>query len=142
MAKRKKIKRKSKKKVVRKSDSQVVHVRLGSPIGLRKSLLRTAIDSAQLMKGYVELKDIRTHRASLMKELSKVMSDLHKSKKKLISLLPKIKEDSVKKKAVKVIVPKVKKIKKKAFVLEEKPLSEIERLQKELEHIEGKLQSL
>ena len=143
----------AKKKVVKKKVSRLskdpVYVQLLSPVYHRKKILRCAIESARLLQSYEDIRALRKEKEDVLKQFLKVVGDAKKRYTHLVTkVLPKVKEDKPKKATpvvkVKKVVSKPKMVSPKpvAPVMKQKPRTEVERLQDELEDIESRLSKL
>lgn len=123
-----------------------VHIRVEHPVTFRKQILTCALETAQLLKGYSEIKEMQEkRRLVLLQKLEKNMDSIAKMERKLENLFPKVKYANEKKEQpkheIKPIViqqPKVQAPKPEIKKIE----TETDKLQKELADIERKLAEL
>ena len=109
----------------------IFYVGVKDPIELRKSLLESSRDIIKSLQKHESFKEIREEKTEQIIKLKNVMSDIEKLNKRLKAELPKIEL-----RAKEEISKKYKKIKPS------KNISEIEKLEKELDFIESKLNEI
>ena len=141
-----------------KKVEETFYIGIGKPKETRRTLLEAVKLTIQLLQRYqhfIKLKDEKTEKVeklkSIMAELqemtAKLKAALPKTKtnnlpqqlKKLLQKKPKEPEEKSKKKKVIVDMPKVEEKHEEVKPEPKVPKSELERLEEELSHIEGKL---
>lgn len=125
------------------------HVRINDSTILRRRILESSKDIIHVLKGYHRVLDIRDEKRELAEKLQGVLSQLDADLIKLEKILPEkslkeveqyLPKQSPKKKTTKKAVKKGKRPKKEK--VEEKPVSELERLEGALSNIENRLSQL
>lgn len=111
----------------------IFHVGIKDPIELRKNLLESSRDIIKSLQKHERFKAIRERKIEQIIKLKNVMSDIEKLNKRLKAELPKI---ELRAKEKEEIPKKYKKIKPSGNI------SEVEKLEKELDFIESKLNEL
>jgi hypothetical protein len=100
-----------------KEEKTAMYFKIDSPLSLRKEILRTAIDTTQLLRDYESFKSIKHTKMERYKEFNKVLKDIELLTKKLRSRdLP--------------VINKVQGDIKKAKLLEQKNVLDQEQAQK------------
>ncbi len=125
------------KKLTQDNEGVVVHVRVESPLIMRKNILNCALDSARLLKTYSEIKDLKRTKDDILIDLTEVNSELRGLMKYLERKLPELPHEGhiEEKQEIKVSPVKIN-IKNKVET------NEIDQLKAELEQIEKKLKNL
>jgi len=120
---------------------QPLHIKIDSPVETRKDLLKTAIETTQLLQFYENFKRIRAEKRKTIRKLRTISREIIKDVKEFREDLPEVKMPKPKKeKTVKVpVTVKPVKIKPKPVKIPKLPVSKI---QQELKDIETKLNSL
>ena len=121
----------------------VVHVQIENPINLRKEILNTAINSAEIIKHYEVLKEVKNRKKQYQKRLVEVLDEIEDLRKKLEDHLPVVKYEEHKTKYPKPMKsspkrepkPRVKPVKKQRD-LHRSPMD------KEIDDMRRKLESL
>ncbi|MAG20246.1 hypothetical protein CL618_02330 [archaeon] len=118
-----------------------LHIKIDSPVETRKDLLKTAIETTQLLQFYENFKKIRAEKRKTIRQLRTISREIIKDVKNFKEDLPPVHIPKPKKeKSIKIpVTVKPVKIKPKPIKVPKKPVSKI---QKELKEIEAKLNSL
>ena len=124
----------------KKKEENSVHVRIETPLALRKEILTTAIDATRLLQKYQEYHSLTIEKNKKFVKLNKVLKSIKSTEKKLNSKeLPKLPEE-------KKPVVMEEKLVEVPIVSHEKPKAEMNpelaRLTQELKDIESKLKHL
>ena len=137
--------------------NEVLYVGLPSPIELRRTILEATKDAVEMLQKYEKFRAVREEKITTVNQLQEQIREVTKLVNKLKSEMPKVdirikmhqeeemieneiiasKEAEKEKKAKKI--SKKKKVVKKEPVKRAKELSELEKLEAELSHIEQKL---
>lgn len=125
---------KKKSKTTKKEES-ITYVKVDQPVHLRKRILETAVESAELLKKWEGYQKTKEEKAAVFKKLVTVMNKIEKETNALKKHLPKSEEIKFKDKAS----VKPKKTKSKAILEREKPSSDIDR---EISDIQAKIKGL
>jgi len=119
-----------------------LHIKLDSPVETRKDLLKTAIETTQLLQFYENFKKIRTEKRKEIRKLRTLSREIIKETKKFQEDLPQVKMPQPKKEKI-VVTEKPEKIKKiKPEPVKKIPKLPVSKIQQELKDIEAKLNSL
>jgi len=139
MVKRKTRKKTPKKKVkVEKEDDEVTYIRLENPLPLRRDILETAIDSAEILQDWENYKNLRVKKIEVYKKLVFVMQKIEKEVSILKKNLPK--KSNVKGLEKEHIVKEKKVIKQEPGETEKKEFNT--ELDREISGIRSKLDNL
>ena len=66
----------------------VVHVRINNPVGMRKEILKTAIDSTKVMYAFNEIIELRINEGKLIKKFDGLQKEIKKAFQNLEKTLP------------------------------------------------------
>ena len=119
-----------------------LHIKLDSPIDTRKELLKTAIETTQLLQFHENFKKIRAEKIKTIKNLRTISKQIINLSNNLQNELPEVKTPRFKEetKTIKHKPTKPRPLKPKPLKkFQKQPISSI---QKELKDIEAKLNSL
>ena len=123
---------------MKKIIEEPIHIMLPNPVGLRKQILETQIDTTKMLRDFLELRTLREHKKKLLNDYNDTFFDIRKLLKKIEKHeLPSIKLDEEKHNVAEKTHEKRIDIPKQRVVD-----PEVERLKRELEDIENKLGSL
>jgi len=126
----------------------VMHVQVEGPIDLRKQVLNTAINSAEILNHYEVLREIKHRKKQYQQKLREVLKELNELKAKLDSDLPEVKDfDHKKTKYIAPMTPLPKPKKEEKQKLEKKAVKKQRSphknpLEREIESMRRKLESL
>lgn len=70
-----------------------VHVQVENPIYVRKQILNTAINAAEILKHYEIIKEIKYRKKQYQERLKEVFNEMQELRSKLEENLPKVKEE-------------------------------------------------
>ncbi|HLC37591.1 MAG TPA: hypothetical protein VJJ53_02320 [Candidatus Nanoarchaeia archaeon] len=70
-----------------------VHVQIEDPIYVRKQILNTAINAAEILKHYEVIKEIKHRKKQYQEKLKEVFNEIQELRNKLEGDLPKVKEE-------------------------------------------------
>ena len=115
--------------------SEDFFVHIEDPVAIRKSILETSKDVIKGLQNFEMFKETRVQKVEAMAEFKKIMGELDQLNGQLNSLLPK---SSFRK------IPESEDVGRPAVkrVIKTKKESDMEKLERELENIEGKLSNL
>ena len=119
----------------------IYFVGLEEPDEMRRYLLESARDAVDILKKFERLKSVRSEKIREIEKLKSDMREISKLVAKLRSELPKTKLRVKLRAHEKVVEKKVVK-KKENTVTKKKEMTELDKLESELNAIEGKLKSL
>jgi hypothetical protein len=131
----------------------VLYVGLPSPIELRRTILETTKDAVEMLQKYEKFRAVREEKIVIINQLQEQIKEITKLVNKLKLEMPKVdiriklhqeeemveKEIKASKEAAKPKKKEAKKAVKKEAVKKTRELSELEKLEAELSHIEQKL---
>jgi hypothetical protein len=123
----------------KKEDDCVTYVKIGSPVPLRKDVLESAIESAELLKAWENYHKFKSDKVDKYKKLEIVLGKIEKEVNALKRHIPKMNEVDVPKEEKKLIKPKKSIEAKKPKPLEQEFKS---KLDKEIYDINSKLKKL
>ena len=125
----------------------VMHVQIEGPIDLRKQILNTAISSAEILKHYEVIREIKHRKKQYQEKLNDVLAEINELKAVLEDSLPEVKDLEHKKPkytAPMTPLPKPKeekqKLEKRSFKKQRSPHRSP--LEKEIESMRRKLELL
>jgi len=126
------------KKIKKHGEENAVHVRLDSPLPLRKGMLSTVLDAANMLSVYEDVVNLRKRRSEIINSMASTISSVHKELKKLGNeYLPQLPAGEYKAEhELKRIAPEV------LVIHEEAHDDEIERLKAEIAEIDRKLKNI
>ncbi len=131
---KKRAKKATKRTHHKKKDDGVTYVKIDNPHPLRKDILETAIESAELLKNWESYQKLKEEKVEVYKKLVETMKNIEKEITSLKRHIPRIddieEEKPVKPKKVEV-VPKP--------IVKKEPRSELDR---EIDEIHSKLRNL
>ena len=73
--------------------SSDIHVQIEDPIYVRKQILNTAINAAEILKHYEVIKEIKHRKKQYQEKLKEVFNEIQELRGKLEEDLPKVKEE-------------------------------------------------
>jgi len=145
MVKKKAVKKKPVlKRTVKRKDENPVHIMINSPLKFRKQVLNCALDTAQMLQEYPQLKEKQEKEKSVvLRKLHTTMKQIKINYNKLEKAMPKVQYQEEKKKPVVKEAPKAKEVEhiESPKPVEHKP-AEVDKLKQELEDIERKISQL
>ncbi len=118
----------------KKFNKNPVFIRIEEPLSAKKEILESAILLAKISRHYEKINLIRTEKTRYNAKLTSITKDLNELLKNLHNLLPIVKGQRVKKEFEEPIQP--------IEPLQESSLSEIDKLEQELNDVNKKLSSL
>ncbi|MAG47848.1 hypothetical protein CL617_04540 [archaeon] len=136
------MKHKTKHKTHRKSNP--VYTSIGNSVDLRREILETSMDSVKILQKYENIREIKSHKTTLLNELKKCCDTIHKDLTHFKRDLPNINfgdyikqpRAHVQHKKVHIKVPKPHKVKP---VVHHKPKIVLDPLQRELSDLRNRL---
>ncbi len=127
------------KKIKKQGEENAVHVRLDSPLPLRKGMLSTVLDAANMLSVYEDVINLRRRRSEIINSMASTISSVHKELKKLgDEYLPQLSAEEYK------AEHEIKRIVSEEPVIrhEEAHDDEVERLKAEIAEIDRKLKNI
>ena len=125
---------------MKKKEQSEVHIKVDMPLELRKTILRTAIGSAELLENFELFKKLRIEKHKTEAQLISTLRSVKSKIKDIKNSLPEV-EEEIKKQEIKLSTPAKQEIKvPQQFKKVEK--THVDRIRQELNSIESKLASL
>lgn len=125
------------------SDTSILHVQIDNPTDVRRNILESAINSAEILKNYEKYREIRHRKKQYMERFAKISKEIKEEINKLEDNLPEIKEEVKKPEIPRVTeqkpVVKVKKVVHKEPIIKQQPKSKLEQ---DIDEIRKKLARL
>lgn len=120
-------------KKVKQKEEGMVHVRIESPLAIRKSVLGSAINNVNILKTYENLKEIRLRKVKVLEDVKYAIANLHSLVKQLRhNYLPEIQQEEEKSRQVIAVKTAGKEVSN----------TEVDKLKAELNDIERKLRNI